>query len=186
VVGAEYTTGDRGDAAEASVTYDVTEDYSTYLTYVDDSYEGKNNVIVGQRADLTSTVDFYQENQFVDENNGKGRIDSFGFGYDMNDDIDMGIGYQKGEIEDDQNITTERQAVSVSTSIDVDDVLFKNKVEYRVDKTDDSADPDKKRSDQWVTTNRYTQHLTEEYTLFGKFNYSRSESKSSDKMLARF
>ncbi|EMN7355361.1 TPA: hypothetical protein ACMD2S_002230 [Vibrio parahaemolyticus] len=186
VVGAEYTTGDRGDAAEASVTYDVTEDYSTYLTYVDDSYEGKNNVIVGQRADLTSTVDFYQENQFVDENNGKGRIDSFGFGYDMNDDIDMGIGYQKGEIEDDQNITTERQAVSVSTSIDVDDVLFKNKVEYRVDKTDDSADPDKKRIDQWVTTNRYTHHLTEEYTLFGKFNYSRSESKSSDKMLARF
>ncbi|MDW3642392.1 hypothetical protein R8O96_26080, partial [Vibrio sp. 1291-1] len=165
VVGAEYTTGDRGDAAEAGVTYDVTEDYSTYLTYVDDSYEGKNNVIVGQRADLTSTVDFYQENQFVDEDNGKGRIDSFGFGYDMNDDIDMGIGYQKGEIEDDQNITTERQAVSVSTSIDVDDVLFKNKVEYRVDKTDDSADPDKKRIDQWVTTNRYTHHLTEEYTL---------------------
>ncbi|MEF1339444.1 hypothetical protein REH81_22170, partial [Vibrio rotiferianus] len=113
VVGAEYTTGDRGDATEASVTYDVTEDYSTYLTYVDDTYEGKNNVIVGQRADLTSTVDFYQENQFVDENNGKGRIDSFGFGYDMNDDIDMGIGYQKGEIEDDQKITTERQAVSV-------------------------------------------------------------------------
>ncbi|MDF4887064.1 DUF481 domain-containing protein, partial [Vibrio parahaemolyticus] len=59
-------------------------------------------------------------------------------------------------------------------------------VEYRVDKTDDSADPDKKRIDQWVTTNRYTHHLTEEYTLFGKFNYSRSESKSSDKMLARF
>ena len=143
-------------------------------------------MIVGQRADLTSTVDFYQENQFVDENNGKGRIDSFGFGYDMNDDIDMGIGYQKGEIEDEQKITTERQAVSVSTSIDIDDVLFKNKVEYRVDKTDDSADPDKKRIDQWVTTNRYTHHLTEEYTLFGKFNYSRSESKSSDKVLARF
>ncbi len=186
VVGAEYSTGDRGDAAQASVTYDVTDSYSTYLTYVDDSYEGTNNVIVGQRADLTSSVDFYQENQFVDENNGKGRIDSFGFGYDMNDDIDMGIGYQKGEIKDKQNITTERQAVSVTNKVDLDDVLFKNKVEYRVDKTDDATDPDNKRIDQWVTTNSYTHHLTEEYTLFGKFNYSRSESKSSDKVLARF
>ncbi len=102
-------------------------------------------MIVGQRADLTSTVDFYQETNLWMKTTVKvASIHSAG--YDMNDDIDMGIGYQKGEIEDDQNITTERQAVSVSTSIDVDDVLFKNKVEYRVDKTDDSADPDKNAS----------------------------------------
>ncbi|TKF99898.1 hypothetical protein, partial [Vibrio sp. F13] len=62
-LGGEYTDGDRGQVAEATVTYDVSDDHSTYVTYVDDNYEGQNNVIVGQRADLTSSVDFYQENQ---------------------------------------------------------------------------------------------------------------------------
>ncbi|MGY3571266.1 hypothetical protein [Vibrio paucivorans] len=189
-LGAEYTSGDRGTATEATATYDVTSDYSTYVTYVDDNYEGQNNVIVGQRADLTSSVDFYQENQFVDENNGKGQIDSYGFGYDMNDDVDFGIGYQQGEIEkpigEGRKEITERRAVSFNASIDLDDISFKHKFEYRVDKGNDNVDAEKKRIDQIVTTNRYTHHLTEEYTLFGKYNYSKSVSKETDETLVRF
>ncbi|MGF1719525.1 hypothetical protein L4D20_05675 [Vibrio kyushuensis] len=191
-LGAEYTSGDRGTAAEATATYDVTDDYSTYVTYLDDNYEGKNNVIVGQRADLTSSVDFYQENQFVDENNGKGRIDSFGFGYDMTDDVDFGIGYQQGEIEQpsDENPAikeiTYRRSVSFNTGIDIDDISLKHKIEYRVDKGNENVDTDKKRIDQIVTTNRYNQHLTEEYTLFGKYNYSKSQNKETSETLARF
>nr|WP_047043102.1 hypothetical protein [Vibrio mexicanus] len=191
-LGAEYTTGDRGDVTEATATYDVTSDYSTYLTYVDDNYEGQNNVIVGQRADLTTSIDFYQENQFVDENNGKGRIDSFGFGYDMNDKLDFGIGYQQGEIEKPSEAdpvlleVTRRRAVTFTADVDLDDIILKNKIEYRVDKGNENVDPDKQRVDQFVTTNRYTQYLTEEYTLFGKFNYSKSINKLTDLTLARF
>ncbi|MCZ8488298.1 hypothetical protein O9992_16435 [Vibrio lentus] len=60
-MGGEYTDGDRGQVAEATVTYDVSDDHSTYVTYVDDNYEGENNVIVGQRADLAPAVlRFYQ------------------------------------------------------------------------------------------------------------------------------
>ncbi|WP_367989645.1 hypothetical protein AB2S62_20755 [Vibrio sp. NTOU-M3] len=189
-LGGEYTTGDRGDAAEATLTYDVTDDYSTYLTYQDDNYEGKNNVIVGQRADLTSSVDFYQENQFVDENNSKGRIDSFGFGYDMTDDVDFGIGYQQGEIEKTNELgqmeVTERRAITFTANIDINDVNLKHKAEYRVDKGNDNVDPSRRRIDQFVTTNRYTHYLTEEYTLFGKYNYSKSVSKDTDETLERF
>jgi len=191
-LGAEYTTGDRGDATQATASYDVTSDYTTYLTYENDNYEGQNNVIVGQRADLTDSVDFYQENQFVDENNGKGQIDSFGFGYDMSDDVDFGIGYQQGEIEkpsasDPSQIeVTQRKAVTFTANVDVDDITFKNKVEFRVDKGNENVDPSKRRIEQFVTTNRYTHHLTEEYTLFGKFNYSKSVSDQTDETLARF
>ncbi|KOO15731.1 hypothetical protein AKJ18_06170 [Vibrio xuii] len=191
-LGAEYTTGDRGDATEATASYDITDSYTTYVTYTDDNYEGENNVIVGQRADLTSNVDFYQENQFVDENNGKGRIDSFGFGYDMTDDIDFGIGYQQGEIEKKNELdptvleVTERKAATFTASIDIDDVSLKHKLEYRVDKGNENVDPSRRRVDQFVTTNRYTQNLTEEYTLFGKYNYSKSISKDTDETLARF
>ena len=191
-LGAEYTTGDRGDATEATASYDITDNYTAYTTYTDDNYEGENNIIVGQRADLTSNVDFYQENQFVDENNGKGRIDSFGFGYDMSDDVDFGIGYQQGEIEKRNEIdpskleVTERKAVTFTANIDIDDVNLKHKVEYRVDKGNENVDENRRRIDQFVTTNRYTQNLTEEYTLFGKFNYSKSVSKDTDETLARF
>lgn len=191
-LGAEYTTGDRGDATEATASYDITDSYTTYVMYTDDNYEGQNNVIVGQRADLTSSVDFYQENQFVDENNGKGRIDSFGFGYDMTDDVDFGIGYQQGEIEKKNDIdpskleVTERRAATFTANIDIDDVSLKHKIEYRVDKGNENVDENRRRVDQFVTTNRYTQNLTEEYTLFGKFNYSKSISKETDETLQRF
>lgn len=185
-LGGEYTTGDRGEIAEATVTYDVSDDHSTYVTYVDDNYEGENNVIVGQRADLTSSVDFYQENQFVDENDGHGRIDSYGFGYDVTDDVEMGIGYQQGEIEDDENQVTERQSVSLNASIDLDDINLSHKLEYRVDKNEDDPDVAQRELEQIVTTNSYTHRLTEEHTLFGKYNYSITESQTTGETMARF
>ncbi len=189
-LGAEYTTGDRGEVAQAGVTYDVTDSHSTYLTYIDDNYEGQNNVIVGQRADLTSSLDFYQENQFVNENNGKGQIDSYGFGYEMNEDVDFGLGYQQGEItkplDMGQKQVIERRAVTFSLTIDLDDIVYKNKIEYRVDEDSEATDSSQKRVDQYVTTNNYRQRLTEEYTLFGKYNWSRTISKESDETLAKF
>ncbi|CAK1992600.1 hypothetical protein [Vibrio crassostreae] len=185
-LGGEYTDGDRGQVAEATVTYDVSDDHSTYVTYVDDNYEGENNVIVGQRADLTSSVDFYQENQFVDENDGHGRIDSYGFGYDVTEDVEMGIGYQLGEIEDDENITTERESISFNASIDLDDITLSHKFEYRVDKSEDDPEIAQRELQQIVTTNRYTHHLTEEYTLFGKYNYSITESETTGETMAQF
>ena len=189
-LGAKVSTGSRGDAREATASYDVSQDYTTYVTYVDDDYDQTNNVIVGQRADLTSSVDFYQENQFVDENNGKGRIDAFGFGYDYNDDLEFGIGYQQGEIEKPGDTggveVTERRASTFTASIDLDDISYKHKLEYRVDKGNAQVDASRRRIDQFVTTNRYTQRLTEEVTLFGKYNYSKSVSKKTDETLETF
>ena len=176
----KYTTGDRGSATEATVSYDVTRDYTTYVTYIDDDYEDQNNLVMGQKVALTETVDFYQENQFVKENNGKGQIDSFGFDVDVSDDFEFGISYQEGAIDyHDQNDDVERKAISFNTSLEKDDYQLKNKLEYRVD---DGAEKVK----QFVTTNRYTQHLTEEYTLFAKFNYSKSRNETKHKVVARF
>ncbi|MCC4820964.1 hypothetical protein LMH81_31060, partial [Vibrio lentus] len=75
-----------------------------------------------------------------------------------------------GEIEDDQNITTERESISFNASIDLDDITLSHKFEYRVDKSEDDPDIAQRELQQIVTTNRYTHHLTEEYTLFGKYN----------------
>ncbi|MGF1870474.1 hypothetical protein [Photobacterium indicum] len=175
----EYTSGDRGDAAEATVNYDVTDDYSTYVSYVEDEYDDKNNIVFGQKATLTDTIDVYQENQFVDENNGKGRIDSFGFDYDMDDDIEAGIAFQQGTIDYPDEVGVERKATSLYVAFDQDNYTLKDKVEYRVDDGEEKIR-------QYVTTNRYTHHLTDEYTLFAKFNYSKSENATSDEVVERF
>ncbi|OEF30233.1 hypothetical protein A1QC_00040 [Vibrio rumoiensis 1S-45] len=178
-VGGEYTTGDRGDAALASVNYDISSDYNTYLTYEMDDYEDQNTFTVGQKVNITSSVDFYQENQFVDENNGKGQIDSFGFDFDMTDDIEAGISYQQGDIDYRDEPSVERKAASVYSKFDFDKFYLSNKVEYRVDVSDT-------RVVQWVTTNRYNQNLSEEYTLYGKFNYSISTDQTIDETVERF
>lgn len=187
-LGGAYTTGSRGDAAEATATYDITQDYSTYVTYIDDNYQDQNNVVFGQRAALTQTVNFYQENQFVNENNGKGRVDSFGFDNDLSDEIDIGIAYQQGEIDynnDPDNAITgivHRKAVSFNIDFDFDEIILKHKVEYRVDESEETNE----KTTQWVTVNNYTHHLTEEYTLFGKFNYSKAENDTNSELLERF
>lgn len=187
-LGGAYTTGSRGDALESTITYDVTQDYSTYVSYVNDNYEDQNNIIVGQKATLTETLDFYQENQFVNEKNGQGRLDSFGFDNDFTDEIELGIAYQEGEIDyndDPENTITgivHRKAISFNIGLDFDQVVFTNKIEYRVDKTEETDE----KIEQWVTTNKYTDHLTEEYTLFGKFNYSRSVNETIGELLERF
>ncbi|MBL4831168.1 MAG: hypothetical protein JKY55_14950 [Aliivibrio sp.] len=179
-VSGEYTTGDRGDATEASIGYDISSDYTTYVTYVDDQYEDQNSVVFGQKVTLTETVDFYQENQFVKENNGKGQIDSFGFDVDVSDDFDFGISYQQGEIEyQDQADNVERTAVSFNTSLEKDNYNLKNKFEYRIDVGTEKID-------QYVTTNRYTHHLTDEYTLFAKFNYSKTVNQTKQQVIERF
>ncbi|AGH80909.1 hypothetical protein PCNPT3_04835 [Psychromonas sp. CNPT3] len=185
---AAYTDGDRGDATDASLTYDVTRNYSTYVTYLNDSAEQQNNVTLGQRVTLTQTLDFYQENQFTRERNGKGQLDSFGFDYDLNDDVDMGIAYQQGEIDyndDPQNSITGvvfRQAISFNISIDLDTVSLKHKIEYRRD----DAQATNEKIEQWVTTNSYTHHLSDEYTLFAKFDYSKAVNSIENALLERF
>lgn len=178
-LGADYTVGDRGNSADASVTYDVTDDYSTYVTYGKDGYEDQNTLTVGQKYNATEALDLYQENQFVDENNGKGRIDSFGFDYDLDDDVTFGMAYQQGTIDYTDQSDVERKAVSVYTTLDQDNYQLTNKLEYRTDKGDDDIH-------QFATINDYVWHMTEEYTFYGKVNYSQSRNVDTDDVVERF
>ncbi|PSW65369.1 hypothetical protein C0W88_09875 [Photobacterium leiognathi subsp. mandapamensis] len=175
----EYATGDRGDSLQAKVDYQVNDYYSTYASYIQEDYDNENNIVFGQKADLTDTLSFYQENQFVDDNNGKGKVNSFGFDYDVNDDVDAGIAFEKSNLKSTDNGDIERSGISVYTSVDKDNYSLKNKVEYRVDKGDSKVT-------QFVTTNRYVHHLTDEYTLFGKFNYSKSKDETKNEVVERY
>lgn len=175
----EYTTGDRGDSAQATINYDINDEHSTYVTLVQDDYEDSNNIIIGQRANLTTNLDGYLENKFVDENNGKGRIDSTGLDYDVNQDIRAGIGYQQGYIDYRDEADVKRTGYTAYIDFDRDNYQLGTKFEYRVDKGEEEIE-------QYVTTNHYTHHLTDEYTLYAKVNYSRTKNKTTKQLVAKF
>ncbi|AQS38509.1 hypothetical protein Sps_03379 [Shewanella psychrophila] len=175
----EYTTGDRGDSAQATINYDINDEHSTYVTLVQDDYEDSNNIIIGQRASLTTNLDGYLENKFVDENNGKGRIDSTGLDYDVNQDIRAGIGYQQGYIDYRDEADVKRTGYTVYIDFNRDNYQLGTKFEYRIDKGEEEIE-------QYVTTNHYTHHLTDEYTLYAKVNYSRTKNKTTKEQVAKF
>lgn len=176
----EGSTGDRGHSADATLDYSVNSDYDIYVGYVleemDDS--DKNNVVFGQRASLSDRVDIYQENQFVDENNGKGRTDSYGMDYELRDDHKVGIAFQMGKLKKDEE-DTERRAVSVYQRVEFGRTMVKNKIEYRQDKGNEKIH-------QYLTTNSFKHKITDEYTVVGKFNYSRTDNDTTDKKEAEY
>lgn len=175
----DYTSGDRGETSQLTLGYDRTNTHNTYVTWLNNDFEDKNNLVFGQKGKLTDNLSAFQENQFVAENNGKGRVDSFGFNYKVNNILQSGVSFQQGFIDKDDESRTKRTAGSVYWVFDNDRLYFTNKLEARYDKNPDEIE-------QYVTINRYIQQLTLAYTLYGKFNYTQSKNKTQETLLQRF
>lgn len=174
----DYTIGDRGNQKQASIGYDRTQSHNLYLTYLGDDYQGKNNLVVGQRGQLTSKLSAFQENQFVDENNGKGRLDAFGFDYRANQYVQGGVSFQQGEILSGQD-TTERTAGSLYVQMDTTATYINSKVEARVDKGET-------RQQQIATINRFQRQLSESHRLYSELNYTQTKDRNLGKTIQRF
>jgi hypothetical protein len=168
----EGSTGDRGYSADATLDFSVKDDYDVYVGYVLENEDGSdnNNIVFGQRAKLTDKVDIYQENQFVYDNDGHGRTDSYGFDYERTEDHKVGMSFQTGTDEDDDK----RKAVSVYQTIGLPRSTVRNKFEYRLDSGDEKIH-------QYVTTNSFKYKWTNEYTVTGKINYSVTENDTTGK-----
>ncbi|MCY4046173.1 MAG: hypothetical protein OXE99_14010, partial [Cellvibrionales bacterium] len=176
----DYTSGDRGETTQMTLGYDRTNTHNTYVTWLTNDYEDKNNLVFGQKGNLTDNLSAFQENQFVAENNGKGRIDSFGFNYKINDVLQSGVSFQQGKIDNSAlDETVKRTAGSMYWVFDNDRVFVTNKFEVRYDRG-------KEDTEQYVTINRYMQQLTLAHTLYGKFNYTITNNKATDKTIQRF
>lgn len=177
----EGATGDRGDTTDTKLTYKVTDNYNIYTGYTTESgYIDKDDLTFGQNINITDKVKFFQENQFVKENNGKGNTNAFGFDYDKTDDYSMGVAFEIGKIEDeDDTDDVKRKSVSVYHKIDFDRSVIKNKFEFIEYKGSE-------RIDQYVTTNSISHKFSDEYRISGKFEYSISENKTLDQTLEKY
>jgi hypothetical protein len=181
-IGAEVTTGDRGDAAQVNGEYRISPEHTLYGGYTystdrsdyDPLFNDRQNSgwTLGQRWRLSSQANLFNESQFIKAPNESGLAHTFGM------DFYPGVGWTLGFTLQQANLdkaigNVDRQAISVSAGRTSNDTQWQSKLEWR-------KDTGAEQRDQWVTTNQFTHKLNESFRIAARFNYS----KTTDDLLA--
>ncbi|NVK22896.1 MAG: hypothetical protein HWD86_10280 [Kangiellaceae bacterium] len=185
-VGAEYSSGHRGDAASLTADYQVNNDYNvygryTYSTDTTDSVFGpavNDGITLGQRWRVSNQVTVYNESQQLKSPNETGLVHTFGMDYIPSIGWNIGFSLQEGELEAVSGVV-DRRAATVSGGYRSPDVNWSSKLEYRKDTGAESRE-------QWLTTNRLTYKLDEDWRLAARVNYSDTEDQLNPAQNAKF
>lgn len=181
-IGAEVTSGDRGDSAQVNGEYRISPEHTLYGGYTystdrsdyDPLFNDRQNSgwTLGQRWRLSNQVNMFNESQFIKAPNESGLAHTFGM------DFYPGVGWTLGFTLQQANLDREvggvdRNAVSVSAGRTSNDTQWQSKLEWR-------KDTGAEQRDQWVTTNNFTHKVNESFRIAARFNYS----KTTDDLLA--
>jgi hypothetical protein len=180
-IGAEVTSGERGDAAQINGEYRISPEHTVYGGYTystdrsdyDPLFNDRQNSgwTLGQRWRLSDQVNLFNESQFLKAPNESGLAHTFGM------DFYPGVGWTLGFTLQQANLdkaigNVDREAVSVSAGRTSNDTQWQSKLEWR-------QDTGAEQRDQWVTTNQFTHKINESFRIAARFNYS----KTSDDLL---
>lgn len=187
-VGAEVSTGDRGDSASLNAEYRLTDMHSLYgaYTYSTDTTAGDPlfgtgspaGLTLGQRWRITDRVSLYNESQYLTEGNETGIAHTYGMDFFPGLGWTLGFTLQKGELESTLGLV-DRRAASVSAGRTSDWLLWNSKLEYR-------EDTGVEQRTQWVSTNRANWKVNEDWRLAARFNYGDTEDRIDALADARF
>ena len=176
-VGAEYTTGDRGDAARINAEYRLSPEHSIYGAYTystdtttGDTLFGRQNptgFTLGQRWRISNQVNLFNESQFLKTPNESGIAHTFGMDFYPRPGWTTGFTLQHGELENVAGIV-DRNAYSVSGGFTDQDVSWSSKLEYR-------RDTGVEQRRQWVGTNRLSYKVNDDLRLAARLNFGNTE-----------
>lgn len=187
-VGAEVTSGDRGDSAQVNAEYRISPEHTLYGGYTystdrsdyDPLFNDRRNTgwTLGQRWRLSNQVNLFNESQFLKAPNESGLAHTFGM------DFYPGVGWTLGFTLQNANLdrgtgNVDRDAVSVSAGRTSNDTQWQSKLEWRRDRGAEQRD-------QWVTTNNFTHKLNESFRIAARFNYSKTSDDLSSAAGAKF
>lgn len=187
-IGAEVTTGDRGDSAQLNGEYRISPEHTFYGAYTystdrsdyDPLFNDRQNSgwTLGQRWRLSNQVNLFNESQFIKAPNESGLAHTFGM------DFYPGVGWTLGFTLQQANLdraagNVERDAVSISAGRTSNDTQWQSKLEFR-------QDTGAERRDQWVTTNQFTQKISESLRIAARFNYSKTTDELQATAGAKF
>jgi len=172
-IGAEATTGDRGDAFTLNAEYFLNPLHSMYLGYTVSTdvtstdplfrTQSPSGLTVGQRWRVSSQVNLYNESQFLKERNQSGIAHTFGMDFYPREGWNYGFTVQKGEL-DGTTGAVDRRAISLSAGHTSRDTEWSSKLEYR----DDSGSVDRR---QWLSSNRLLHKFNDDWRLAVRMNY---------------
>lgn len=187
-IGAEVSSGDRGDAVTLNGEWRLTAEHSLYAgyTYSTDrtaadplfGTSSPTGLTVGQRWRVSDQVNLFNESQFLKERESNGIAHTFGMDFYPAKNWNLGFTLQKGELESALGIT-DRKAVSVSGGYTSVDTTWNSKLEYR-------RDTGLSDREQWVSTNRVLYKVNEDWRLAARVNYGDTKDTLDPLANARF
>lgn len=187
-VGAELTTGDRGDAAQVNAEYRLSPEHSLYGSYTystDDSpYDplfnsrAQNGWTLGQRWRLSNQVNLFNESQYLKTPQEDGLAHTFGM------DFYPGVGWNLGFTLQNADLDTafgnvDRRAISLNGGRTSNDTQWQSKLEWR-------EDSGAERREQWVTTNHLTHKFNESFRIAARLNWSDTDDEIDPSAGAKF
>ena len=188
-VGAEVTTGDRGQAASLNAEHRLTPEHSVYgaYTYSTDTTEydslftrnAQNGWTLGQRWRLSNQVNLYNESQFLKEPNQSGLAHTFGMDFYPAQGWNLGFTLSNGELTNTAGGNVDRRAVSVSGGRTSPDTDWQSKLEWR-------EDSGAEQREQWVSTNRLTHKINESWRIAARLNYADTDDQLNPLAGAKF
>ena len=188
-VGAEVTTGDRGEAATVNAEHRLTAEHSVYgsYTYSTDTTDydsvfnrsAQNGWTLGQRWRLSNQVNLYNESQFLKERGASGLAHTFGMDFYPAQGWNLGFTLSDGELTNATGGDVERRAISVSGGRTSPDSDWQSKLEWR-------EDHGAEQREQWVSTNRLTHKFNESWRIAARLNYADTDDELDPLASARF
>lgn len=201
-VALEYTDGNRGSALTASAEYKHSGNYSIYTSYTYSPYTSSPTTAdsliaartfnkytgwtVGQRLQLAQEWRLVTESQWLNDSSGDGQVNNMGLEFVPKEGWNFGFSVQKGKLDKlETTASTDRQALSLSGAFTDSRINWASKIEYRLDQTTSNGEAVAQSTGigshqtQWLSTNRLTYKVSDDWRLLGKFNYSQTGTTSN-------
>ncbi|MGG6461834.1 hypothetical protein [Solilutibacter silvestris] len=187
-IGGEATVGDRGNAVSVNGEYRVSQNHTLYANYTYSTDTTQYDPLfnpsvtpgwtVGQRWQLNSKVNVFNESQFLKAPNQSGLAHTFGMNFYPSQGWNTGFTLQQGSLEQADG-KTDRQAISITGGYTSPIAQWQSKLEWR-------KDTGAERRRQWVTTNWFNYKWNESLRFAGRLNISDTQDQTQSIAGARF
>ena len=199
----DLSDGDRGQAVSVTGEYQRTSEHTIYSSYThaprSSAPTASEDLIasrifskhtgwtLGQRLQLNSQWRLNQESQWTEDDSRSGQSNGLGLEYTPSVGWTTGLSVQKGYIDrlgqdalgQSSEQRTERQAVSLFGSYSDARASGSSKLERRQDKSSGTGTPSGLTDGiqrQWLTANKLSYKVNDDWRVLGKFDYAITES----------
>ena len=187
-VGAEFTHGDRGNAAQIKAEYRRTNDHTLYAKYLWSSNMGQYDSLfsthpatgwtVGQRWRLSNQVNVYNESQTLKNTTDVWMNHTFGMDFYPSEGWNTGFSLQTGKLDKDAG-QVRREAASVYGGYTNATTQWSSKLEFR-------RDSGLEQREQWVATNQFSHKFSDDWRMAARLNFSQTQDKINSAANAKF